>query len=82
MATHAIFEELGVSYELIEIDLAKNMQKSPEYLAINPNGKVPTLVHEGRVIYESAAILLYVIDQYPESGLAPDIHSRAHGLYY
>ncbi|CAD5279156.1 Glutathione S-transferase family protein [Alteromonas sp. 38] len=82
MATHAIFEELGVSYELIEIDLAKNMQKSPEYLAINPNGKVPTLVHEGRVIYESAAILLYVIDQYPESGLAPDIHSPARGLYY
>ncbi len=47
MATHAVFEELGVPYEMIEIDLSKNMQKSAEYLAINPNGKVPTLVHQG-----------------------------------
>lgn len=82
MATHAILEQLGVDYELIEIDLAKNMQKSPEYLAINPNGKVPTLVHNGQVIYESAAILLYVLDQHPESELAPDIHSPKRGLYY
>ena len=50
MATHAVFEELGVSYEMIEIDLSKNMQKSAEYLAINPNGKVPTLVHQRTMI--------------------------------
>ena len=50
MATHAVLEELGVAYELIEIDLAKRMQRTPEYLAINPNGKVPTLQHRGEVI--------------------------------
>ncbi|WP_413694245.1 glutathione S-transferase family protein [Psychromonas sp. KJ10-2] len=82
MATHAIFEELAVNYDLIEVDLAKNMQKSPEYLAINPNGKVPTLVHKGEVIYESSAILMYVLDQYPQSGLSPDLMSSKRGVYY
>jgi glutathione S-transferase len=82
MATHAVFEELGASYEMIEIDLSKNMQKSAEYLAINPNGKVPTLVHQGQVIYESAAILMYVLDQHPESKLAPDTGCPRRGVYY
>ncbi|MGO2279314.1 MULTISPECIES: glutathione S-transferase family protein [unclassified Psychrobacter] len=82
MATHAVFEELGTSYEMIEIDLSKNMQKSAEYLAINPNGKVPTLVHQGQIIYESAAILAYMLDQHPESGLAPDTGSARRGVYY
>nr|WP_255418842.1 glutathione S-transferase family protein [Moritella sp. Urea-trap-13] len=82
MATHAVLEELGVAYELVEIDLAKQMQRTPEYLAINPNGKVPTLQHRGEVIYESAAILMYILDQHPDSGLAPALHSPQRGHYY
>lgn len=82
MATHAVLEELGVAYELIEIDLTKHMQRSPEYLAINPNGKVPTLVHRGHIIYESVAILMYLLDQHPHAGLAPTLYSPQRGHYY
>lgn len=82
MATHAVLEELGVDYELIEIDLAQGMQRTPEYLAINPNGKVPTLLHRGEIIYESAAILMYLLDQHLDSGLAPALNSPKRGLYY
>ena len=82
MATHAILEALGVPYKLIEIDLTKKMQKTPEYLAINPNGKVPTLQHNEQVIYESSAILMYILDQHPESGLAPALNSPKRGYYY
>ena len=86
MATHALFEALGVDYKLVEIDLSKGEQKSPEYLAINPNGKVPSLIHhksEGdHLVYESAAILAYVLDQHPESSLAPRLNSPKRGSYY
>jgi len=86
MASHALFEALGVDYKLVEIDLSKGEQKTADYLAINPNGKVPTLVHrfqgQEQVVYESAAILLYLLDQYPESGLAPGMNSAKRGPYY
>ena len=82
MASHAIFEELNIDYKMIEIDLSKNQQKSAEYLAINPNGKVPTLLHDGQIVYESSAILMYVLDQHPEAGLAPCLKSPKRGLYY
>lgn len=86
MATHAVLEALAVDYKLIEIDLAREEQKSPEYLAINPNGKVPTLVHHNQgkdhIVYESGAILLYLLDQHPESGLAPSLNSPKRGMYY
>ncbi|SFG77249.1 glutathione S-transferase [Neptunomonas qingdaonensis] len=82
MATHAMLEELGVDYQLVEIDLTRQMQKTPEYLAINPNGKVPTLLHDGHIIYESAAILIYLLDQHPESGLSPLTTSPQRGRYY
>jgi glutathione S-transferase len=86
MATHAVLEALGIEYKLIEIDLSKGQQKSAEYLAINPNGKVPTLVHhlqgKDHVIYESAAILIYVLDQHTDSELAPPLGSPQRGAYY
>jgi glutathione S-transferase len=82
MATHALLEELGVDYQLVEIDLTRQMQKTPEYLAINPNGKVPTLLHNGNIVYESAAILIYLLDQHSESGLSPTTTSPQRGRYY
>lgn len=61
-----MLEELGLPYELRKVDLGKGEQKRPEYLALNPNGKIPTLVDErdGKriVIFESAAILIYLAD--------------------
>lgn len=82
MASHALLEELGVDYQLIEIDLAKKMQRTAEYLAINPNGKVPTLQHKGKIVYESAAILMYLLDQHADAGLAPSLNSPKRGHYY
>jgi len=71
MAPHAALAELGLDYELVEIG-RDEAQSSPEYRALNPLGVVPTLVDGDRVLTESAAILLYLADRYPEGRLAPD----------
>lgn len=69
---HWALEELGVSYEKIRVDLAAGDQKKPEYLALNPNGKIPLLVAEGEPIFESLAILLYLGERYGvDKGLFP-----------
>lgn len=57
---HWALEELGVPYEKVKVDLKANDQKKPAYLAINPNGKVPAVVHDGTPIFESVAILLHL----------------------
>lgn len=61
---HWALEELGVTYEKIKLDLAAGDQKKPEYLALNPNGKVPLLVADGLPIFESLAILLYLGERF------------------
>jgi glutathione S-transferase len=71
MAPHAALAEIGVDYELVEID-RDTAQTDPAYLALNPMGVVPTLVDGGLVVTESAAILLYLADRFPEARLAPD----------
>ena len=62
---------LGAKPELITVDLSKGAQKSPEYLAINPNGKVPTLVDGNVIIWESMAIMTYLADKTPGQTLYP-----------
>ena len=57
---HWVLEELGVPYEKVKIDLKANDQKKPAFLAINPNGKVPAVVHDGTPIFESAAIVIHL----------------------
>ena len=73
MAPHFVLEELGVDYELILVDRKSNAQKSGEYLALNPTGRIPTLDDGGLVIFESAAICLHLCDQNPKSRLIPKI---------
>src|SRR5215470_5576285 len=69
---HWALEELGVPYEKVKMDLGAGEQKKPEYLALNPNGKVPLLVADGTTIFESLAILLYLGETYGvEKGLFP-----------
>jgi len=69
---HWALEELGVPYEKVKLDLAAGDQKKPEYLALNPNGKIPLLVGEGKPIFESLAILLYLGERFGvEKGLFP-----------
>ena len=69
---HWALEELEMPYEKKKIDLASGEQKTPEYLAMNPNGKVPLVVDEGLAIYESLAILIYLGERYGvDKGLFP-----------
>ncbi len=76
-----LFEELGVAHEMRVLNLAKGEHKAPAYLAVNPMGKVPAIVHGSTVVTEAAAICLYLADLFPEAGLAPKIADPARGTY-
>jgi glutathione S-transferase len=72
MTPHAMLEDIGAPYELIRIDTSKGEQRHPDYLKVNPHARVPTLVYDGdRIIYEAAAIALFLAERHPEVGLAP-----------
>ncbi|HEY3910601.1 MAG TPA: glutathione S-transferase family protein [Stellaceae bacterium] len=71
MATHIALHETGVPFESRLVSLAKGEQHAPEYLAINPEGKVPTLLVDGLKLTEVAATLYYLARRYPEAGLWP-----------
>lgn len=69
---HWALEELEIPFEKKKLDLSKGEQKTPEFLALNPNGKVPLIVEEGLPIYESLAILIYLGERHGvEKGLFP-----------
>lgn len=65
-------KEVDADFEFISVNLLEGEHKQPDYLRLNPAGKVPVLVDGDRVIPESAAIVLYLADKYPEKGLLPD----------
>src|ERR1700733_10222299 len=75
MVCHAALIEMGVAFKLVEVDVDKGEQKSPGYLKLNPNARVPTLIEDGRVMYESAASLLYLCEKHPQTGLMPPVGS-------
>ena len=76
-----LLEELGADYALRVLDVKAGEQRRPEYLAINPMGKVPALKHGDALVTEQAAIFMYLADLYPESGLAPPIGDPQRGPY-
>ena len=76
-----MLEETGLPYDTVLLDYGSTM-KAPEYLAINPMGKVPALKHGDMVITEQAAICMYLADLVPEKKLAPPVGSPARGSYY
>lgn len=71
LASHLALELSGLPYEARRVNMAINEQRSPEYLAINPKGRVPALVTEHGVLTETPAILVYVCQLRPEARLAP-----------
>ncbi len=81
MIARWMLEEVGQPYELRVLDYKKGEQREPAYLAINPMGKVPTLVHKGAVITEAAAICCYLADAFPDAGLNVPIGDPRRGPY-
>lgn len=71
LAAHIALEEVGAEYDAIKVDLVAGEQKKPEYLAINPKGRVPALVTERGVLTETPAILGYIAQIFPQAHLIP-----------
>ena len=76
-----MLEEIGMPYRTELLDYGTTM-KAPEYLAINPMGKVPALRHGDVVVTEVAAICAYLADAFPEADLAPKLGDKLRGTYY
>jgi glutathione S-transferase len=72
MAVHIALHEIGVAFEARPVSLARREQRTPEFLAVNPEGKVPTLLIDGRPLTEVAGILFYLAKRFPTAGLLPD----------
>ncbi len=72
-----VLAEKGLSYELVQIDLAAGDQRKPDFLRLNPFGRVPVLVDEDVTVYDSTIIAEYLEDEYPEPPLLPAIGSSA-----
>ncbi|WP_263451719.1 glutathione S-transferase family protein [Hyalangium gracile] len=77
-----LLEELGVPYELVRLDLARQENSTPAYLAVHPLGELPALVDGDVTLLESLAICLHLADRFPEKHLAPPLGSVERGPYY
>src|ERR1041385_6467776 len=76
-----MLEELGQPYDIHLISLSKGENRAPDYLAVNPMGKVPALKHGDVVITEGAAICTYLADAFPKAGLSVPIGDPRRGIY-
>lgn len=82
LAPMAVLEEVGAHYEKSLIDISKGEHQSPDYLKIHPLGLVPAFrLENGKYIFESAGICMYLADRYPEYGLSPPADNPARGVY-
>jgi len=71
LASHIALEEAGAEYSTVRISFAASEQRSPEYLAINPKGRVPSLVTDNGILTETPAMLAYIAQSFPKARLAP-----------
>jgi len=71
LATHIALEEVGAPYEAVLVDFRSQSQRSPEYLSVNPKGRVPALVTENGTLTETPALLWFVAQRFPKAELAP-----------
>jgi glutathione S-transferase len=79
--TRILLEELGVPYELHALNMKAGEQRKPEYLAVNPMGKVPAILHGDALVTEQGAVFIYLADTFPQAGLAPAIGDPLRGPY-
>lgn len=82
LVVHWLLIELDVPHELRPLDFESRQQKSPEYLKLNPNGVVPTLLIDGEPVFETVALVMHLADSFPAAGLAPPVASMARAHYY
>ena len=71
LASHLALEYAGARYATVRLDFGKKEQRSPEYLRLNPKGRVPALVTDGGVLTETPALLLFISQTFPQANLAP-----------
>src|SRR5689334_22886645 len=81
MGTRILLEELGAPYELSVLNMKAGEQRKAPYLAVNPLGKVPAILHDGALVTEQVALVIYLADLFPEAGLAPSIGDPLRGPY-
>lgn len=81
LAVHWMLLDLGLEHELLRLNLDAKEHKNEDYLKLNPNGLVPTLILDGKPMFECAAILLLLAERHPEKGFAPALGSEARARY-
>ncbi|MEO6967691.1 MAG: glutathione S-transferase family protein [Rhodanobacteraceae bacterium] len=79
--TRALLEELGADVEICPVDFKKDEQHSPEYLKLNPMGKVPAIRQGDMVVTETVALYIYLSDLFPQANLAPALDDPQRGPY-
>jgi glutathione S-transferase len=79
-APHVVLEETGAKTDYVRVDLQTGEHRKPEYLKLNPHGRVPTLIVDGKPMFEAAAIAMLLAERHPEAKLAPT-SGRARVLY-
>jgi len=79
---HMMLREIGAEFELHFVDQENRQQKSPEYLELNPNGRIPVLVDGDLVLFETAAIALHLADTFPQADLAPAVGTKERAEFY
>ncbi len=82
LLVHILLREIGAPVELRLVDRAVGAQHAPDYLRLNPNGRIPVLIDGETVLFETAAIALHLADRHPEAALAPPPGTIARGQFY
>lgn len=82
LAVHWLLIDLDLPHDLVKLDIAAKQHKTPEYLALNPSGVVPTLLIDGKPMFEAAAMAVLLADAKPEAGLIPELNSVKRGEFY
>lgn len=76
-----LLAELRAPHELCPVNMKASEQRKPAFLAVNPMGKVPAILHRGALVTEQVAIYIYLADLFPEAGLTPALHDPLRGPY-